>query len=93
MIDPRFGWGAPVLARSKVPVDALVSLWKNGESISAVSEEYDLPADVVEKVHPADHRVSAQRNDAMVRQFAGVELFPSGGRASNVAWPVEMPSA
>lgn len=50
MIDPRFGWGAPVLARSKVPVDALVSLWKNGESISAVSEEYDLPADVVENV-------------------------------------------
>ena len=50
VIDPRFGWGAPVLAKSKVPVDALVSLWRNGESISAVSEEYELPADVVENV-------------------------------------------
>lgn len=50
IIDPRFGWGAPVLARSKVPVEALVSLWKNGESIAAVAEEYELPADVVENV-------------------------------------------
>lgn len=50
IIDPRFGWGAPVLARSKVPVEALVSLWRNGESISAVSQEYGLPPDVVENV-------------------------------------------
>jgi uncharacterized protein (DUF433 family) len=50
VIDPRFGWGVPVLARSRVPVDALVSLWKNGESIEAVSEEYELPTDVVENV-------------------------------------------
>ncbi|NEA35958.1 DUF433 domain-containing protein [Streptomyces sp. SID13031] len=50
IIDPRFGWGAPVLAKSKVPVEALVSLWRTGESISVVAEEYDLPADVVEDV-------------------------------------------
>jgi uncharacterized protein (DUF433 family) len=50
IIDPRFGWGAPVLAKSKVPVEAMVSLWRTGESISAVAEEYDLPADVVENV-------------------------------------------
>ena len=25
VIDPRFGWGAPVLARSKAPVDAMLS--------------------------------------------------------------------
>jgi uncharacterized protein (DUF433 family) len=50
VIDPRFGWGVPVLARSSVPVDALVALWKNGESIEAVSEEYELPTDVVENV-------------------------------------------
>lgn len=50
IIDPRFGWGAPVLARSKVPVEALVSLWRTGEPMSAVAEEYDLPADVVEDV-------------------------------------------
>lgn len=50
VIDPRFGWGAPVLARSKVPVEAMVSLWRTGESISAVAEEYELSADVVESV-------------------------------------------
>jgi uncharacterized protein (DUF433 family) len=50
IIDPRFGWGAPVLAKSKVPVEALVSLWRTGESISVVADEYDLPADVVEDV-------------------------------------------
>lgn len=50
IIDPRFGWGAPVLARSKVPVEALVSLWRTGEPMSAVADEYDLPADVVENV-------------------------------------------
>jgi len=50
VIDPRFGWGVPVLARSRVTVDALVALWKNGESIEAVSEEYELPTDVVENV-------------------------------------------
>jgi uncharacterized protein (DUF433 family) len=50
IIDPRFGWGAPVLAKSKVPVEAMVSPWRTGEPISAVAEEYDLPADVVENV-------------------------------------------
>jgi uncharacterized protein (DUF433 family) len=50
VIDPRFGWGAPVLAKSKVPVDSLVSLWRTGESISLVAEEFDLPANVVEDV-------------------------------------------
>lgn len=50
VIDPRFGWGAPVLAKSKVPVEAMLSLWKTGESISTVAEEYDLQADVVENV-------------------------------------------
>jgi uncharacterized protein (DUF433 family) len=50
VIDPRFGWGAPVLAKSKVPVEAMVSLWRTGEPISAVAEEYELPADVVENV-------------------------------------------
>jgi uncharacterized protein (DUF433 family) len=50
VIDPRFGWGAPVLAKSKVPVEAMVSLWRTGEPISVVAEECELPADVVENV-------------------------------------------
>lgn len=50
IIDPRFGWGAPVLGLSKVRVEDLVSLWRSGERLSAIAEEYDLAVDVVEDV-------------------------------------------
>jgi uncharacterized protein (DUF433 family) len=50
IIDPRFGWGAPVLARSKVKVEDLVTLWRNGERLSAIADEYGLTVDVVEDV-------------------------------------------
>jgi uncharacterized protein (DUF433 family) len=50
IIDPRFGWGAPVLGRSKVKVEDLVSLWRNGERLASIAAEYDLPVDVVEDV-------------------------------------------
>jgi uncharacterized protein (DUF433 family) len=50
IIDPRFGWGAPVLAASKAPVDAMVQLWRTGEPISVVAEEFRLPERVVEDV-------------------------------------------
>jgi uncharacterized protein (DUF433 family) len=48
VIDPRFGWGAPVLAKQKIPVDAVVSLWQTGESMDVVAEEFDLTRDLVE---------------------------------------------
>jgi uncharacterized protein (DUF433 family) len=50
VIDPRFGWGSPVLEHSKVPVDAMLALWKAGDPMSVVAEEFDLPVDVVEDV-------------------------------------------
>jgi uncharacterized protein (DUF433 family) len=50
IIDPRFGWGAPVLGKSKVKVEDLVSLWRNGERFASIAEEYDLSVDVVEDV-------------------------------------------
>lgn len=50
IIDPRFGWGAPVLSSSKVPVDAMLQLWRSGEPMSAVAAEYGLNQDVVEGV-------------------------------------------
>ncbi|HWI42008.1 MAG TPA: DUF433 domain-containing protein [Nocardioides sp.] len=50
VIDPRFGWGAPVLANSRVPVEAMLDLWRTGEPMSIVSEEFDLPLTVVEDV-------------------------------------------
>lgn len=50
IIDPRFGWGAPVLEESKVPVSAIVSLWKSGEPLEAVAEEFEITRDVVESI-------------------------------------------
>jgi uncharacterized protein (DUF433 family) len=50
VIDPRFGWGSPVLAASKVKVEDVVALWRTGEPIRAVAEEYDLTESVVEDV-------------------------------------------
>lgn len=50
IIDPRFGWGAPVIEATKVPVDAVVDLWLAGESLDAVAYEYDMTRDQVEAV-------------------------------------------
>lgn len=50
IIDPRFGWGTPVLGRSKVRVASLVELWRSGESMMGIANEYDLEVDVVEDV-------------------------------------------
>jgi uncharacterized protein (DUF433 family) len=50
IIDPDFAWGAPVLERSKVPVESLVSLWRTGESMTGIAEEFALPLDAVEDV-------------------------------------------
>ncbi|MDO9458472.1 DUF433 domain-containing protein [Nocardioides sp.] len=50
IIDPRFGWGSPVLASSKVPVDAVLQLWRNGDPMADVAAEYGLITDVVEGV-------------------------------------------
>lgn len=50
IIDPRFGWGSPVLAESKIRVEDLVALWRTGEPIRAVADEYGLSVDLVEDV-------------------------------------------
>jgi len=50
IIDPRFGWGSPVLGESKVKVEDLVALWRQGERFTTIADEYDLTVDVVEDV-------------------------------------------
>lgn len=50
IIDPRFGWGAPVLGSTKIRVADIVGLWKTGEAMTDVADEYDLDVRVVEDI-------------------------------------------
>jgi uncharacterized protein (DUF433 family) len=50
VIDPRFGWGSPVITTNNVQVDMVVKLWRAGESLDAVAEEYGLTRDVAEAI-------------------------------------------
>ncbi|MGH3794584.1 MAG: DUF433 domain-containing protein [Pseudonocardiaceae bacterium] len=50
VIDPRFGWGSPVITTNNVQVDMVVQLWRAGESLDAVAEEYGLTRDVAEAI-------------------------------------------
>jgi uncharacterized protein (DUF433 family) len=50
IIDPRFGWGAPVLESNKVSVDAVVELWTAGESFEDIADEYEMNVAQVEEV-------------------------------------------
>jgi uncharacterized protein (DUF433 family) len=50
IIDPRFGWGAPVVAENKVPVDAITGLWRAGEPLDVVAREYGLTLQQAEAI-------------------------------------------
>nr|WP_285612498.1 DUF433 domain-containing protein [Actinokineospora globicatena] len=50
LLDPRFGWGAPVIKSAKVPVDVVVDLWLAGESFADVAYEYDLTDEQVQAI-------------------------------------------
>lgn len=48
ILDPRFGWGRPVVASNKVPVEAIRGLWLGGESFETIGEEFGMsPNDVI----------------------------------------------
>ena len=50
IVDPRFGWGQPVLAQSKVPVEAVIDLFYGGESVGDIADEYDITTQEVEAI-------------------------------------------
>ncbi|MYX58608.1 DUF433 domain-containing protein [Streptomyces sp. SID8382] len=60
IIDPRFGWGASVVAENKAQVDAIVSLWEVGETLETVADEYGLTRDQVEAVCRTARRRAAR---------------------------------
>jgi uncharacterized protein (DUF433 family) len=47
VIDPRFAWGAPIVEPSRVPVEAVLSMWRAGEPPHIVADEYGLSIDQV----------------------------------------------
>ncbi|MBM7769943.1 uncharacterized protein (DUF433 family) [Actinokineospora baliensis] len=50
VLDPRFGWGAPIVRSAKVPVKTVVDLWRAGESFTDVAYEYGLTTEQVEAI-------------------------------------------
>ncbi len=48
IMDPDYAFGQPVLATEKVPVEAIVNLWRAGEPMETVADEYELDRTTVE---------------------------------------------
>ena len=55
ILDPRFGWGRPVVEDSKVPLEAILGLWRAGETLSTIGHEFEMkPRDVERLVQAWD---------------------------------------
>lgn len=50
VINPDFAWGAPVLESTKAPVGGIVDLWRAGEAMTGIADEYGLSTRAVEDV-------------------------------------------
>ena len=50
IINPDFAWGAPVLESTRTPVGGIVDLWRAGDPMIGIAEEYGLSIRVVEDV-------------------------------------------
>ena len=47
VIDPRSAWGAPIVEPARVPVTAVLGMWKAGEPSDVVADEYGLTVEQV----------------------------------------------
>lgn len=50
ILDPRFGWGRPVVEENNVPLNAILELWRARESIRTIAEEFEMDRDDVERL-------------------------------------------
>lgn len=50
ILDPRFGWGRPVVRQNRVPLAAIIDLWHARESMQTIAEEFDMERDDVERL-------------------------------------------
>ena len=60
ILDPRFGWGRPVVAENRVPIEALLGLWHAGETMQTIADEFDMRRDEIERLIQ-DYDRSVQR--------------------------------
>ena len=50
VVDPRRGFGRPIIDRARLPVDAIVDRWRAGESMAVISEDLEVSLTEVEDV-------------------------------------------
>lgn len=49
ILDPRFGWGAPVIGANKVPIESIVGQFEGGDSFADIAYDFDMDAADVEE--------------------------------------------
>jgi uncharacterized protein (DUF433 family) len=59
LIDPKFGFGRPVLAGTGVRTDVIASRYRAGESHAALAHDYSIPVEAVEEAIRAELREAA----------------------------------
>lgn len=60
VLDPRFGWGRPVVQENRVPLTAILDLWHARESMQTIADEFEMDRDEVERLIQ-DYDRSVQR--------------------------------
>lgn len=50
ILDPRFGWGAPVTELNKVPVESIIGQYIGGDKPHQIAYDFDLSVDDVDNV-------------------------------------------
>lgn len=59
VIDPRFGYGRPVVAANRVAVKAITDLWEAGESVEDIAYDFDMTPEQVDALCRAVVRLAA----------------------------------
>lgn len=59
LIDPRYGFGRPVIAGTNIRTEVVASRYKAGESIAGLADDYAIPIDRIEDAIRAELREAA----------------------------------
>jgi uncharacterized protein (DUF433 family) len=49
-LDPRFGWGKPIVGPEQTPIDSIIGLWQANEPLDVIADEYDLSIAEVDRL-------------------------------------------